>query len=83
MCLCKISQIKTCCNIGCIEIPVNLREVELGSVPAADAIVRPKVPLDLEAVGLALVPLGQHKHVLAVLQWKKALILRRTWRKLT
>ena len=64
--------IETCCNSGCIEeVPVDLREVKLGSVPATDAVVRPKVPLDLEAVGLALVPLGQHKHVLAVLQWKK------------
>ena len=62
--------IERCCNSGCIEIPVDLGEVELGSVPTADAIVRPKVALDLEAVGLTLVPLGQHKHVLAVLHWQ-------------
>ena len=48
-------------------LPIDLREIELGRVPAADAIVRSKVALDLEAVSLALVPLREHKHVLAVL----------------
>ena len=39
--------IETCCNSGCIEeVPVDLREVKLGSVPATDAVVRPKVPLE-------------------------------------
>lgn len=46
---------------------VDLREVELRRVPAADPVVRPEVPLDLEVVGLALVPLGEDEHVLAVL----------------
>ena len=56
-----------CCKSGLILLPIDLREIELGRVPAADAVVRSKVTLDLEAVRLALVPLREHKHVLAVL----------------
>ena len=46
---------------------VDLREVELRRVPAADAVVRAEVPGDGVAVGLGLVPLGEEEHVLAVL----------------
>ena len=48
-------------------VQVDLGEVELRRVPAADPVVRAEVPFDLEVVGLALVPLREDKHVLAVL----------------
>ena len=50
-----------------VGVLVDLREVELRRVPAADAVVRAEVPGDGVAVGLGLVPLGEEEHVLAVL----------------
>ena len=53
-----------------VGVLVDLREVELRRVPAADAVVRAEVPGDGVAVGLGLVPLGEEEHVLAVLVGK-------------
>ena len=50
-----------------VRVLMDLGEVELRRVPAADPVVSPEVPLDLEAVGDALVPLGEDEHVPAVL----------------
>jgi len=46
----------------------NGAEIQLRRVPAADAVVRPEVPLvRAEAVGRCPVPFGVDKHVVAVL----------------
>ena len=69
MCVCaRVHLIETCGNSGCIEIPVDLCEVELGCVPAADAVVGAEVPLvGTKPVRGRLVPLGKHVHVVALL----------------
>ncbi len=46
----------------------NGAEVQLRRVPAADAVVRPEVPLvSAEAIGRCPVPFGVDEHVVAVL----------------
>ena len=46
---------------------INLCIIELGCVPTTNPIVSSKVPSNGVLVGLALVPLGEEEHVLAVL----------------
>ena len=49
-------------------LPIDLREIELGRVPAADAVIRAVVPfVRIEVVGDGSVPLGEHEHVVAFL----------------
>ena len=48
-------------------VEINLCIVELWSVPTTDPVVSTKVPHNGVLVGLALVPLGEQEHVLAVL----------------
>ena len=48
-------------------VTIYFCEIELRSVPATNAVVRPKVPDNGVLVGLGLVPLGEQEHVLTVL----------------
>ena len=51
-------------------VSLYLREVELRRVPATDAVVRAKVPLDGVLVGFCLIPLWQQEHVFTILMCK-------------
>ena len=48
-------------------VKIDFSEIELWSVPTTDPVVSTKVPHNGVLVGLALVPLGEQEHVLAVL----------------
>ena len=55
----------------------NGAEVELRRVPAADAIVRPEVPLvGAEAVRRCPVPFGVDEHIVAVLIGVKNIVIK-------
>ena len=48
-------------------VKIDFSEIELWSVPTTDPVVSTKVPHNGVLVGLALVPLREKEHVLAVL----------------
>ena len=48
-------------------VQIDFSEIELWSVPTTNPVVSPKVPDNGVLVGLALVPLREEEHVLAVL----------------
>ena len=45
----------------------DFSEVDLWGVPAADAVICPKISFYRKVISLRLVPFGQHKHILAFL----------------
>ena len=53
-----------------VSVEIYLGEVQLRSVPAADAIICPKISLNGVIIGFSLVPFWQQEHVFAVLMGK-------------